>query len=197
MNSLFAKLSAALLLVVALIGGGFFLVEQVSTRLYYEEITQRLNASIAMYVTGERQRRGRSCQGHRSRIEGFSFESAHRAIPNQRTTCLQDVSQGFNSLRTDIKNHLIFRHLVNVAGAQGCRIGGKLFRHHNVIGQMYRAAGVIGFVHDCVCSVSQIMFAKRFANIHPARSKEGIRHPASDNEVLNAPNQILKNGELG
>jgi len=55
MRTLFAKLSAALLLVVALIGGGFFLVEQVSTRLYYEEITQRLNASIAMYVTGEMQ----------------------------------------------------------------------------------------------------------------------------------------------
>jgi signal transduction histidine kinase len=55
MNSLFAKLSAALLLVVALIGGGFFLVERISTQLYYEEITQRLNASIAMYVTGEMQ----------------------------------------------------------------------------------------------------------------------------------------------
>ncbi len=55
MNSLFARLSAALLLVVALIGGGFFLVEQFSSRLYYEEITQRLNASIAMYVTGEMQ----------------------------------------------------------------------------------------------------------------------------------------------
>jgi len=55
MKTLFARLSAALLLVVALIGGGFFLVEQFSTRLYYEEITQRLNSSIAMYVTGEMQ----------------------------------------------------------------------------------------------------------------------------------------------
>lgn len=55
MKSLFARLSAALLLVVALIGGGFFVVEQVSTGLYYEEITQRLNSSIAMYVTGEMQ----------------------------------------------------------------------------------------------------------------------------------------------
>ncbi len=55
MKTLFARLSLALLLVVALIGGGFFLVEQFSTRLYYEEITQRLNASIAMYVTGEMQ----------------------------------------------------------------------------------------------------------------------------------------------
>jgi signal transduction histidine kinase len=55
MKTLFARLSAALFLVVTLIGGGFFLVEQFSTRLYYEEITQRLNASIAMYVTGEMQ----------------------------------------------------------------------------------------------------------------------------------------------
>jgi len=55
MKTLFARLSAALLLVVALIGGGFFVVEQFSTRLYYEEITQRLNSSIAMYVTGEMQ----------------------------------------------------------------------------------------------------------------------------------------------
>ena len=55
MRTLFARLSAALFLVVAIIGGGFFMVEQISSRLYYEEITQRLNASIAMYVTGEMQ----------------------------------------------------------------------------------------------------------------------------------------------
>jgi signal transduction histidine kinase len=55
MRTLSARLSVALLLVVALIGGGFFLVQQFTTRLYYEEITQRLNASIAMYVTGEMQ----------------------------------------------------------------------------------------------------------------------------------------------
>ena len=45
----------ALLLVIILIGGGFFLVERYSTQNYYEQITQRLNASIAMYVTSERQ----------------------------------------------------------------------------------------------------------------------------------------------
>jgi signal transduction histidine kinase len=55
MKTLFAKLSIALLVIVALIGSSFFVVEQFSTRLYYEEITQRLNSSIAMYVTGERQ----------------------------------------------------------------------------------------------------------------------------------------------
>lgn len=54
-RTLFARLGAALLLVVVLIGGGFFAVDRISTRLYYEEITQRLNASIAMYVTGEMQ----------------------------------------------------------------------------------------------------------------------------------------------
>jgi signal transduction histidine kinase len=55
MKSLFAKLSIALFLVVTLLGSGFFLIERYSTQNYYEEITQRLNASIAMYVTGERQ----------------------------------------------------------------------------------------------------------------------------------------------
>lgn len=55
MKTLFSKLSVALLVIVALLGSSFFVVEQFSTRLYYEEITQRLNSSIAMYVTGERQ----------------------------------------------------------------------------------------------------------------------------------------------
>ena len=54
-NTLFARLGLALLVIVGLIGGGFFALEQVTTRHYYEEITQRLNASIAMYVTGEMQ----------------------------------------------------------------------------------------------------------------------------------------------
>jgi signal transduction histidine kinase len=54
-HTLFARLSIALMLVVGLIGSAFFAIEHFSTQLYYEEITQRLNASIAMYVTGEMQ----------------------------------------------------------------------------------------------------------------------------------------------
>ncbi|MEO1247971.1 MAG: ATP-binding protein [Pseudomonadota bacterium] len=55
MNTLFARLSLALLLIVGLMGGAFFVVERVNTRAYYEELTQRLNSPIAMYVTGQRQ----------------------------------------------------------------------------------------------------------------------------------------------
>jgi len=55
MHTLHARLSLALFLVVALTGGAFFLLEQYSARSYYEEITQRLNSAIAMYVTGEMQ----------------------------------------------------------------------------------------------------------------------------------------------
>ena len=54
MNTLFAKLSAALLVIVVLMGTAFFLADRHNTRLYYEELTQRLNAPIAMYVTGQR-----------------------------------------------------------------------------------------------------------------------------------------------
>ncbi len=54
MNTLFAKLSTALLIIVALMGSAFFVVDRINTGLYYEELTQRLNAPIAMYVTGQR-----------------------------------------------------------------------------------------------------------------------------------------------
>ena len=55
MNSLFAKLSVALLVIVILMGATFFAVDRANSRLYYEELTQKLNAPIAMYVTGQRQ----------------------------------------------------------------------------------------------------------------------------------------------
>ena len=54
MNTLFAKLSIALLVIVALMGSAFFVVDRINTRAYYEELTQSLNAPIAMYVTGQR-----------------------------------------------------------------------------------------------------------------------------------------------
>lgn len=53
--SLFAKLSVALVALVAAMGSAFFFVDRNNTRLYYEELTQRLNAPIAMYVTGQRE----------------------------------------------------------------------------------------------------------------------------------------------
>ncbi len=55
MNTLFAKLSTALLIIVAFMGSAFFVVDRINTRAYYEELTQSLNAPIAMYVTGQRQ----------------------------------------------------------------------------------------------------------------------------------------------
>jgi len=54
MKSLSAKLSAALLVIVILMGSVFFFAGRINTQLYYEELTQRLNAPIAMYVTGQR-----------------------------------------------------------------------------------------------------------------------------------------------
>ena len=54
MHTLFAKLSLALIAIVALMGAAFFVVDRINTRVYYEELTQQLNAPIAMYVTGQR-----------------------------------------------------------------------------------------------------------------------------------------------
>ncbi len=54
MQTLFAKLSIALITIVVLMGAAFFVVDRINTRIYYEELTQKLNAPIAMYVTGQR-----------------------------------------------------------------------------------------------------------------------------------------------
>lgn len=53
MNTLFTRLSLALLLIMVAAGGGFYALEQWSSQRYHEEVTQRLNASIAMYVTSQ------------------------------------------------------------------------------------------------------------------------------------------------
>ena len=44
------KLSAAMLAIVVLLGAAFYQIDRYSVRLYYEELSQRLNASLAMYV---------------------------------------------------------------------------------------------------------------------------------------------------
>jgi len=55
MNTLFAKLSIALLAIVGGMGAAFFFIDRINTRAYYEELSQHLNAPIAMYVTQQRQ----------------------------------------------------------------------------------------------------------------------------------------------
>ena len=55
MNTLFSKLSIAMLLLVGCMGTAFFILDRINTRAYYEELSQRLNAPIAMYVTQQRQ----------------------------------------------------------------------------------------------------------------------------------------------
>jgi len=55
MKSLLAKLSVALLVIVILMGTAFFVADRAISRLHYEELTQKLNAPVAMYVTAQRQ----------------------------------------------------------------------------------------------------------------------------------------------
>jgi signal transduction histidine kinase len=50
MKRLHYKLSAAMFIVVLLLGAAFYAIDRYSIRLYYEELSQRLNASLAMYV---------------------------------------------------------------------------------------------------------------------------------------------------
>ena len=54
MKRLHYKLSAAMLAIVVLLGAAFYAIDRYSVRLYYEELSQRLNASLAMYVANAR-----------------------------------------------------------------------------------------------------------------------------------------------
>ena len=53
MTTLYTKLSLAMVAIIAVIGAGFVIIYQTTIALYYEELTQRLNSPIAMYVTGD------------------------------------------------------------------------------------------------------------------------------------------------
>lgn len=50
MKRLHYKLSAAMLAIVVLLGGAFYQIDRYSVRTYHEELSQRLNSSLAMYV---------------------------------------------------------------------------------------------------------------------------------------------------
>ena len=55
MTTLSTRLSLSLLLIVILMGAALFVVDRHFTRSYYDELSQKLNAPIAMYVTQQRQ----------------------------------------------------------------------------------------------------------------------------------------------
>jgi len=54
MRELHKKLSVAMLVIVLTLGGVFYLLDRSSSRLYHEELSQRLNASLAMYIVNEK-----------------------------------------------------------------------------------------------------------------------------------------------
>lgn len=53
LSTLSAKLSLALVAIIITIGVGVFFASQAWMRVYYDELNQKLNLDIAMYVTGE------------------------------------------------------------------------------------------------------------------------------------------------
>src|SRR5690606_33207530 len=129
--------------------------------------------------------------------ERWGLEGAQRAIPHQRPASLEYVTQCFNGLGADVEDHLVSSDLMNVTRACARRIGGKLLRHHDVIGQMHRAASSVRGVENFLCLRGKIMFAKRLADINAPRGEKGVGHAAADDEVAYLGNQMLKDRQLG
>lgn len=53
MRSLFARLALTLVVIITLMGTAFYFFTRHNTKTYYDELSQRLNAPIAMYVTAQ------------------------------------------------------------------------------------------------------------------------------------------------
>lgn len=53
LNTLYVKLSAALVILFLVIGVALVALTRYSSDMYYQEVTQRLNSPVAMYVAGE------------------------------------------------------------------------------------------------------------------------------------------------
>jgi signal transduction histidine kinase len=75
LSTLKNRLTLALLVILFIVGGASLWVGQVGMRLYYEELTQKLNQSIAMYVTAEHKLLEKKL-GSRATIE----QLAHQAM---------------------------------------------------------------------------------------------------------------------
>lgn len=54
MTRLHQKLTLALLAILVVLGAGFYLIDRANIRMYYEDLTQRLNASLAMYIANDK-----------------------------------------------------------------------------------------------------------------------------------------------
>ena len=52
-TTLYGKLAAVLLGLLCLIGGLYLVLTLVTTRLYYQEITQKLNRTLAQHLVAE------------------------------------------------------------------------------------------------------------------------------------------------
>lgn len=52
-STLSTRLSLALIAIIIAVGVGVLVTSQAGMRIHYEELNQKLNFSIAMYVTGE------------------------------------------------------------------------------------------------------------------------------------------------
>lgn len=109
MNSLFARLSVALLLIVALMGSAFFVFDRNNTRLYYEELTQTLNAPIAMYVTGEKP----LIVDHAADLEGLQ-ELAARAMVINPTAEIYLLDTGGRILGHGVPPESVLRNNVDL-----------------------------------------------------------------------------------
>src|SRR3546814_6409695 len=72
------------------------------------------------------------------------------------------------------------------------RIRLEFLRHHDVIRQVDDAARGVGGVEDRLGGRGEVVLAQALADIHPARSEEGVGHAAADNEMIDLADKVFE-----
>ena len=118
-----------------------------------------------------------------------NFERTKWTIPDKRFCFFQHFANVGNRRGTCIQDHRIRGAGV---GGQNLACGARFeFTGHNdVTGQDYFATRILGFAQNFSRGSSQIMFAKRFANIDALSGQKCIRHAATNDQMVDLADKI-------
>ena len=86
---------------------------------------------------------------------------------------------------------------MNVNRAKARRVGREFFRDDDIVRQVNGAARALGAFENVLRLAEQVILVERFPDLHPARGKEGVRHAAANDQMIDLADQVTQNGELG
>ncbi len=122
-------------------------------------------------------------------IERTQFECAERAVPDECCRIIDGRGDQVGGKRAGIQNHAVAWHSVNAIGLVWC-VGSEMPANNRIDRQDDGAFGLFSLGHDFARSVSEVMFAKRFADIAALCCEESVGHAATNHQCINLLDKV-------